>query len=116
MSKGIPLTDEDRFPWLRRLHALLLDYVCKDKGVVLACSALKQSYRDILSQGLTVKWIYLRGSEEQIRERLSHRQRHFAHANLLESQFETLEEPKEAIVVDVGVAPEQEVERILAQL
>lgn len=116
MSKGIPLTDEDRLPWLQTLHALLEDYLSRRKGIVLACSALKQSYRDILDDGLEVQWIYLRGSAALIRERLSHRKGHFAHENLLKSQLETLEEPKNAIVVDVGVDPSQEIERILAQL
>jgi gluconokinase len=116
MSQGIPLTDEDRLPWLQTLHRLLLDYSLRNKSVVLACSALKQSYRDILSDNLSVTWVYLRGSETEILERLSHRHGHFAHDNLLQSQLEILEEPKDAIVIDVGSAPTQEVERILAHL
>jgi gluconokinase len=116
MSQGIPLTDEDRLPWLQTLHGLLLDYNDRHKDVVLACSALKQSYRDILGDSLKVSWVFLTSSESVIRDHLTHRQGHFAGVTLLKSQLETLEKPADAITVDVSVDPNAAVEQILGQL
>jgi gluconokinase len=116
MSQGNPLTDADRESWLERLHQLLLNYAAQRQSVVLACSALKQKYRDLLSEGVPVIWVYLKGSEEQIRSHLAHRQGHFAGPALLRSQFAILEEPREAITVSIGSDPESAVSDILAQL
>jgi gluconokinase len=103
MTAGIPLTDEDRWPWLDRLNAELHAAAHKGKPAFLACSALKQKYRDRLVAGLPqARFIYLTGSLELIRSRLAHRRNHFMPASLLESQLAELEEPKDAIVLDIS--------------
>jgi gluconokinase len=107
MTKGIPLTDEDRWPWLERLRALT--GTCLDKGehAVLACSALKESYRQRLQRGADVKFVYLKGDYALIAARLKQRQGHFMNAELLRSQFDTLEEPAgDVLIVDVRPSPD----------
>jgi len=116
MSRGIPLTDEDRLPWLQSLHQAMEKWTIEKNSPVLACSALKQKYRDLLAAGLDVKWIYLKGDRETIRQRIKERQDHFAGSQLLESQFEALEEPRDAVVVDLGEDPDTIVGRILEGL
>jgi gluconokinase len=102
MSAGIPLTDADRRPWLDRLNAELRA-APGDKPFFLACSALKQKYRDRLTAGLPeARFVYLKGSMELIRSRMAQRRNHFMPVGLLESQFADLEEPKEAIVLDIS--------------
>jgi gluconokinase len=116
MHRGIPLTDADRMPWLVSIH----DYLAKEDGerrsVVLGCSALKQSYRTILSDGLSVQLVYLKGTYEVIDAHLRARKGHFADDKILAAQFADLEEPTDAIVVDVRLEPEQIVDEILKQL
>jgi len=112
MAAGVPLTDADRRPWLERLNAELR----KRKGAVLACSALKESYRAILAAGLDCRFVHLRGSIELIRARLATRSHRYMPASLLESQFATLEPPAGAIEVDIAEPPERCVERISAAL
>lgn len=113
MASGTPLTDADRWPWL----ALLNDKLKKEKNAVLACSALKQSYRDALAHGLAdCRFVHLRGSPELIHSRLAERKHRYMPASLLESQFAILEQPTAAIEVDVAQSPEGCVERVLAGL
>jgi gluconokinase len=102
MKRGIALTDEDRFPWLERLALEMKKWNQEKPVTLLACSALKQKYRDLLSQEIPVQWIYLKGSEKLIRQRLEARQGHFMNSKLLESQFADLEEPSDAITVDIA--------------
>ena len=103
MAAGIPLTDADRQPWLELLNANLR---VRDNAV-LACSALKESYRRTLSQGLAdCRFVHLRGSLELIRARLAERKHRYMPASLLESQFGTLEPPQDAIEIDIGQTPE----------
>jgi gluconokinase len=110
MSHGIPLTDDDRWPWLDRLNEELRA-ADKEKPLFLACSALKQRYRDRLRNGLPdLRFIYLKGSFELIRSRLAHRSNHFMPAKLLESQFADLEEPTDAIVLDISETLDQMIE------
>jgi MFS transporter, ACS family, tartrate transporter len=116
MHRGIPLTDEDRLPWLESIHAALKQNDEEGKNAVLACSALKDEYREILSNGLDVKFIYLKGSFELIRDRMLKRHGHFAGVSILADQFATLQEPHDAIVVDVSPPPEQIVAEILRRL
>jgi ACS family tartrate transporter-like MFS transporter len=116
MHRGIPLTDEDRLPWLESIHAALKQNEEEGKNAVLACSALKDEYRQILSDGLGVKYIYLKGSFELIRDRMLKRHGHFAGVSILADQFATLQEPHDAIVVDVSPPPEQIVAEILRRL
>lgn len=103
MSRGEPLTDQDRLPWLQSMARAIKHWSELDEPAVLACSALKESYRQILSEGCNdVRWVYLKVSAELITSRLLQRQGHFMKANMLASQFAALEEPdaSEAIIVD----------------
>ncbi|MGM3307009.1 gluconokinase [Anabaena sp. WFMT] len=105
MSRGEPLTDADRIPWLQTMGDAIAQWLQADKNAILACSALKVSYRQILCDNdPRVKLVYLQGSYELIEQRLGDRIGHFMKADLLQSQFATLEEPTaaEAIYVDVS--------------
>jgi len=116
MSRGIALDDADREPWLEAIRAALLRWSSERRNVVLACSALKKSYRERLKIGPEVKFVYLKGSYEVIYQRLLSRHGHFATEKILSSQFEALEEPADAIVVDVGKSPEEIVNEIRERL
>jgi gluconokinase len=116
MHRGIPLTDADRLPWLETIHAELLAQNAVGKNVVLACSALREEYRKILIVGLQVKLVYLRGSRELIAGRLRQRTHHFAGEAILDDQFAVLEEPRDAVVVDVTAPPEEIAEEILRKI
>ncbi len=115
MSQGIPLTDEDRQAWLQKLNHLLLEAERTNQEVVLACSALKEQYRQVLRQNLTLplKIIYLHGEERVLRHRMRSRQGHFMKDVLLASQLATLEIPADALRVDITHPPEQIVEQII---
>ena len=117
MSHGIALTDEDRDPWLNALEHLIRDLITKGKSAVITCSALKQSYRDRLSgKRKEVVLVYLKGSYDLIRQRLIERKGHFFNANLLRSQFDTLEEPEDVITVDTAEEPQAIVNEIRQKL
>jgi 6-phosphogluconolactonase len=116
MSRGIPLNDDDRGPWLSAIHARIADANRRGVNLVVACSALKQKYRDVLERGVAISWVYLQGSQELLRRRLQKRPAHFMKAGMLDSQFEALEEPSNAIVIDVASPPDIIVERIMWQL
>lgn len=105
MSRGEPLTDVDRLPWLQTLQTAIAQWLQADKNVILACSALKASYRQILCiDDPRVKLVYLQGNYELIEQRLGDRLGHFMQVNLLQSQFDTLEAPTptEAIYIDIS--------------
>ncbi len=113
MSRGIPLEDADRIPWLAHLNTLLLEQQAAGQSVVLACSALKARYREMLSSGLNeVRWVYLQGLAQDLADRLQKRANHFMSPALLSSQLETLEEPENALVVPIVLPVTQQVERI----
>jgi len=116
MAAGTPLTDDDRWPWLDRLVAEMTAILGRGGHAVLACSALKQSYRDRLARAGRVagdvRFVHLKGDYETIAARLSGRQHRYMPASLLASQFATLEEPADAMVVDAGTAVTDEVARI----
>jgi gluconokinase len=116
MSHDQPLTDADRRPWLERLRQLVRTTLDSRSNAVLACSALKREYREYLLIDPRVRLIYLRGSFSLIQERLSHRHDHFMPADLLESQFKALEEPSDAIAVDISGTPSDIVGKILEEL
>ena len=117
MAQGTPLNDEDRKPWLERLNKLLSEHLERGESVVLACSALKQSYRDLLSSDNDVaKFIYLKGSYDLILRRMQARENHYMKADMLKSQFETLEEPQNALAIDIDAAPETITAQIIASL
>jgi len=117
MSNGQALTDDDRFDWLLAINKLAKDQLAK-MGCIIACSALKQNYRDILSQGIVqqTKWVHLKGSFEQILVRLHSRTGHFMPSKLLKTQFEILETPETAIEITVDKLPEDMVEIIKNKL
>jgi len=117
MVAGHPLTDEDRWGWLDAVNAALRAESAAGRTVFMACSALKQVYRDRLAVGLpTLRFVYLKGSKDLIRERLGHRSHHFMPPALLDSQFATLEEPADAITVSIEPALDVIVEVILRHI
>lgn len=119
MSRGEALTDADRWPWLRAIRDFVRDRLANDESAVVTCSALKGAYRDVLLVGNDeAKLVYLRGSYDLIQRRLESREDHFFDADLLDSQFEALEEPAadEALIVDVNGSPDDVVHTILSEL
>lgn len=116
IRQSIPLTDEDRDPWLEALRTAITQWIAAKKNVVLACSALKQIYRERLCIGPEVKLVYLKGSYDLISRRLEQRKGHFATEQLLTSQFADLEEPTQAIIVEIDRPPLELVDEIRSQL
>lgn len=116
MSQGIPLSDADRDAWLGAIHDAVTRWIAEKRNVVLACSALKRAYRERIGVGPHVKLVYLKGSYDVIAQRLRARHGHFATEQLLDSQFAILEEPEEAVAVDVSLGPEEMVSQIKAGL
>jgi gluconokinase len=116
MKHGIALNDADREPWLAAIHAALLDYAAKNQNAVLACSALKQKYRERLAAGLDMRICYLKGSFEEISSHIEHRTGHFAGEAILAGQFADLEEPDDAVVLDATAPPEENVSEALTKL
>jgi gluconokinase len=116
MSHGVPLTDADRRPWLESLRELVRTTLGSGSNAILACSALKADYRDYLVIDARVRLVYLKGSFSLIQDRLSHRRGHYMDAALLESQFSALEEPADAVVVDVSGTPAEVVQTIRMRL
>jgi gluconokinase len=117
MRAGIPLTDADRLPWLERLHGEIQGWLSWQQGAVLACSALKQAYRDRLGiDQVVVVTVYLKGSYELIRARIGARRHRYMPSGLLRSQFEALEEPEGGLCIDITPAPEIIVQTIIETL
>jgi carbohydrate kinase (thermoresistant glucokinase family) len=117
MRAGIALTDEDRKLWLEKLRANIQRWLKHRKSTILACSALKQAYRDILGVNQsTVRTVYLKGSYELLRKRLEERQHPYMDKNLLRSQLDTLEEPKDGLTVDISATPKIIVGTIIKSL
>jgi gluconokinase len=116
MKHGIPLTDADRIPWLEKIHAELLSLAQQGKSVVLACSALKQRYRDQLSAGIDMRTVYLRGSYEVMRQHIASRHGHFAGESILAGQFADLEEPQDALILDVSRTPQELCDEVIHRL
>jgi gluconokinase len=115
MAAGIPLSDDDRAPWLQALRAAIDGWERASTDHVLACSALKARYRDALGAASpSRRFVYLKGSLELFKSRLENRSGHFFNPALLQSQFEALEEPADAIVVDAAQSVDAQVEQILA--
>jgi gluconokinase len=120
MHSGHALTDQDRWPWLARVAAEIDDWRQKRSSGVMACSALKQAYRRIIvGDRQDVALVYLRGGHDLVAHRLAARQGHYMPASLLDSQFETLEEPapdERPIVLDVGPTPQQIITTLIERL
>ena len=116
MSAGTPLADEDRWPWLAAIAAVIDGWRAQGRSGVVACSALKRAYRDILIDDRTdVRLVYLQGDRALIEARMAARREHFMPVALLDSQFETLEPPADAehpLVVPIDASPEALAERI----
>ncbi len=102
MRDGIPLDDADRWPWLDRLATLITSWIQAGANGILACSALKQTYRGRLRVSDAVQFVYLKGNPDLLRARLLERPEHYMKAIMLESQLRTLEEPMDAYAVDVS--------------
>jgi gluconokinase len=113
MHAGIPLTDDDRWPWLRALRVVIEQALADGTGAVVTCSALKQAYRDVLSGGLSdVHYVHMTGDPNVLAARLADRHGHFMNPALLESQIATLEPPRDAVNIDLSLTPDAQVAAI----
>ena len=113
MHRGVHLTEEDRGPWLQAIHAELVRMEKLKQNAVLGCSALRKSYREILAAGVDLRVAYLQGSYEVMQRRIEERREHFAGTSILEDQFAVLEEPEDALNLDVTLSAHALVEQIL---
>jgi gluconokinase len=116
IRRGVSLTDDDRKPWLAQLRAAIEHWIKENRNVVLACSALKRTYRQELEAGPEVRFVYLKGKADLIASRLRSRQGHFAGEQILASQFSDLEEPEVAVTVEIDSSPQQIVAEIRQKL
>jgi len=117
MASGIPLNDADRAPWLAALHDLISSSLKADRPGILACSALKQRYRQQLLDGNDgVQIVYLKGSYDLIWSRMAVREDHYMKPHMLQSQFEVLEEPHDALAVDISMPIEKIVDTVLQNM
>jgi len=121
MSRGEPLTDDDRWPWLEAIAAWIAEHRAAGTTCVVTCSALKRVYRDIVTnkQSADVRLVYLKGDFDLIAARLAARKGHFMPPTLLKSQFDALQEPaadEHAITVSIDATPEEIADRVLAAL
>ena len=117
MRSGVALTDADRDPWLTALNGELIAANIRGSRIVLACSALKQRYRDSISQGVSgIAWIFLDGDRNAIARRLRLRANHYMPAVLLESQFEALERPLDAVSISIELSTDEQVASVLFAL
>jgi gluconokinase len=119
LRRGIPLTDEDRWPWLENLRQLIKRSLEAGENAVLACSALKRAYRERLRVSDEVKFVFLQGDYALIEKQLRQRRGHFMNLELLRSQFADLEEPKsdeDVVTIELGRTPEEIVEEIKTKL
>lgn len=118
MARGLPLSDEDREPWLEAIHDAMVAHVARGESAVFTCSALKRCYRERLSHGLEpyLVWVYLKGEYELIQARMQARQEHFMKPALLKSQFDALEEPEGVLTLSVAAPVDALVDTIAAQL
>lgn len=116
MRAGIPLTDADRAPWLHTLRNVVTGWLAEGNNAVLACSALKQAYRNLLQVDEAVRLVYLKGDRDLFSQRLLDRHQHYMKQQMLDSQLLTLEPPVDAIVVNAQATPESIVREIRRHL
>ncbi len=116
MCEGIPLDDTDRFPWLEKLSKIISEHIQRGSPLVLACSALKADYRNLLDVRGLCRFVYLKGSFELIKKRIEQRANHFFDPKLLKSQFDLLEEPQNALTIDIDQSVDQIVKRVRHKL
>jgi gluconokinase len=112
LRRGEPLSDEDRKPWLEAIREAIRAAIDRGENAVIACSALKKSYRKVLQIDGQVSFVYLKASIALIQERLKNRVGHFMNPSLIQSQFATLEEPGEGLQIDAGLSPAEIVQVI----
>ena len=117
MKAGVPLTDADRAEWLKTISELARQQI-KKEGAIIACSALKEKYRTVLSAGITAPlfWILLQGNYELIKRRMEERPNHYMPPALLSSQFDALEIPQNCVTMDIAKDPDEIVNEILSQI
>ncbi|MBW0163161.1 MAG: NADP-dependent phosphogluconate dehydrogenase [Sediminibacterium sp.] len=117
MKSGQPLDDHDRYDWLQNIHAIANKTLATNASAVIACSALKKQYRDIISKNIeeSIFWIYLHGSKDLIQKRMAERKDHYMPVTLLQSQFDILEIPNESIKIDISLDPQTMVNTILQE-
>ncbi|NES78829.1 MULTISPECIES: gluconokinase [Okeania] len=109
MSSGNPLNDADRIPWLVEMRNAIEQWLENNKNIILACSALKKAYRHLLiKDSQNIKLVYLKGSFDLFAQRLKERENHFMKVEMLRSQFDDLEEPEEAIIIDIDAVKSPE--------
>jgi len=117
ISGGAPLTEADRTPWLNTLRRKIEQCLDSGENLVLACSALSRQSRDVLrGENKDVRFVYLQGSKKLIKQRLKDRTEHFMHSDMLDSQFDVLQEPDEAIVVSITQSPQEIVAQLRGEL
>ena len=116
MRRGMPLNDDDRRPWLEAIRESIRKMVERSENAVIACSALKHSYRQMLRIAGEVVFVYLKANIDTVRERLRNRTGHFMNPDLIQSQFDTLEESEQTLRVDASLPPGEIVRRIRTQL
>ena len=119
MSQGIPLTDEDRLPWLQSIRDAMRQWQAQGKNAVIACSALKRTYRELLGIGpnaKAIKLVYLKGTYDLLLERLHSRTGHYMKEQMLTSQLADLEEPTDTLTIDISNTPEKIVSEIRKHL
>lgn len=118
MRNGIPLTDSDRWPWLQNIKEEIITTIKYNSDLIISCSSLKQSYRDFLQKNIPqkIKWIYLKGNYDLIYSRLKERQNHFFKEEMLQSQFNTLEEPTNAITLNIDKSVKDNLDKLLKKL
>lgn len=112
VKRGIALKDADRMPWLKSLNQLLLKQIKQEKRVILACSALKHSYRQVLSANVLLSFVYLKIDKSTAIKRLKARKGHFFNSDLIDSQFEALQEPQDALTINSNNLIDQVLEEI----
>jgi gluconokinase len=113
MAAGVPLTDEDRWPWLQVLRGVMEDALKRGESLVMACSALKRAYRKVLEVDPSqVRWVFLNAPHDVLARRLAQRHGHFMPPSLLDTQLATLEVPPDALEVDVSPPPDVVVQHL----
>jgi gluconokinase len=116
MTNGIPLDDADRAPWLAKLHGVIVSALSAGQPGVLACSAIKERYRQQLVDGTEgVQIVYLKGTYDLIWARMSARKNHYMKPTMLQSQYDVLEEPTDALIIDVSASVDNVVQKIIQQ-
>ncbi len=117
MSHNLPLTDSDRAPWLNSLRTAIQQWLENQQNVVLACSALKETYRQILTvDSEQLHWVYLKGSFAMLKARLEQRLAHYMKSDMLRSQLDILEEPQDALIVNITLPLDMIIQDIKTQL